>query len=84
MLMFSQLYGNGADFADFLRGARSRRMRDISQEKSPMHLAAISGPGEPLPLGTAVLSNVALSLFMWNIAFRLVRLLFQGVTTLLT
>ena len=49
-----------------------------------MHLAAISGPGEPLPLGTAVLSNVALSLFMWNIAFRLVRLLFQGVTTLLT
>jgi hypothetical protein len=26
---------------------------------------------EPLPLSTAMLSNVALSLFMWNIALRL-------------
>jgi hypothetical protein len=30
---------------------------------------------EPLPLGTAMLSNIALSLFMWNIALRIAGLL---------
>jgi hypothetical protein len=29
---------------------------------------------EPLPLGTAILSNIALSLFLWNIGFRLIGL----------
>ena len=31
---------------------------------------------EPLPLGMAMLSNIALSLFMWNLALRIVGLLF--------
>jgi hypothetical protein len=30
---------------------------------------------EPVPLDTAILSNIALSLLMWNIALRLVGLL---------
>jgi hypothetical protein len=30
---------------------------------------------EPLPLGTAMLSNVALSLLMWNITLRIAGLL---------
>jgi hypothetical protein len=30
---------------------------------------------EPLPLNTAILSNVALSLLMWNIALRVAGLL---------
>lgn len=30
---------------------------------------------EPLPIGTAMLSNIALSLLMWNIAVRIVGLL---------
>jgi hypothetical protein len=30
---------------------------------------------KPLPLGTAMLSNIALSLFMWNIALRIAGLL---------
>jgi hypothetical protein len=30
---------------------------------------------EPLPLGTAILSNVALSLLMWNIVLRVVGLI---------
>ena len=29
----------------------------------------------PLPLGTAMLSNIALSLFLWNIALRIAGLL---------
>jgi len=29
---------------------------------------------EPLPLSTAMLSNIALSLLMWNIALRVVNL----------
>jgi len=36
---------------------------------------------EPLPLRTAVLSHVALSLFMWNIALRMAGLLLHSVTT---
>ena len=31
---------------------------------------------EPLPLSTAILSNIALSLLMWNITLRLAGLLF--------
>jgi hypothetical protein len=31
--------------------------------------------GEPLPLSTAMLSNLALSLLMWNIALRIAGLL---------
>lgn len=30
---------------------------------------------EPLPLSTAILTNIALSLLMWNIALRVVGLL---------
>jgi hypothetical protein len=30
---------------------------------------------EPLPLGTAILSNIALSLLMWNIALRVIGLI---------
>ena len=30
---------------------------------------------EPLPLGTAMLSNIALSLLMWNVALRIAGLL---------
>jgi hypothetical protein len=37
--------------------------------------AATTRIEEPLPLGMAMLSNIALSLFMWNIAFRIVGLL---------
>jgi hypothetical protein len=37
--------------------------------------AAITRLKEPLPLDTAMLSNVALSLFLWNIAFRIAALL---------
>jgi hypothetical protein len=33
---------------------------------------------QPLPLGTAMLSNFALSLLLWNIAFRVAGLLFAG------
>lgn len=34
--------------------------------------AARTRADEPLPLSTAVLSNIALSLLMWNIALRAV------------
>jgi len=37
--------------------------------------AAITPLQEPLPLGMAMLSNIALSLLMWNIALRIVSLL---------
>ena len=33
--------------------------------------AAITRLQQPLPLGTAMLSNIALSLFLWNIALRI-------------
>lgn len=41
---------------------------------------ALQSLEQPLPLGTAVLSHVALALLMWNIAFRLAALLFAGWT----
>ena len=40
-----------------------------------MEHAAITRLQEPLPLGTAMLSNIALSLFLWNIALRIAGLL---------
>jgi hypothetical protein len=40
-----------------------------------MMQAARTQPEEPFPLSTAILSNIALSLFMWNIALRLAGLL---------
>jgi hypothetical protein len=42
---------------------------------SPMEHAAITRLHEPLPIGTAMLSNIALSLLMWNIALRIAGLL---------
>jgi hypothetical protein len=42
---------------------------------SPMESAATTPLQEPLPLGTAMLSNIALSLLMWNIALRIAGLL---------
>ncbi len=40
--------------------------------------AAMTRLPEPLPLATAILSNIALSLFLWNIAFRIAGLLLGG------
>jgi hypothetical protein len=40
-----------------------------------MESAATTPLQEPLPLGTAMLSNIALSLLMWNIALRIAGLL---------
>jgi len=40
-----------------------------------MEHAVTRRSGEPLPLSTAMLSNVALSLLMWNITLRIVGLL---------
>jgi hypothetical protein len=37
--------------------------------------AAITRLQQPLPLGTAMLANIALSLVLWNIAFRIACLL---------
>ena len=37
--------------------------------------AAITRLQEPLPVGMAMLSNIALSLLMWNIALRIAGLL---------
>ena len=45
------------------------------REKNPMAHAVPTRAEEPLPLGAAMLSNIALSLFMWNIALRLAGLL---------
>jgi hypothetical protein len=43
-----------------------------------MEHAAITRSQEPLPLGTAMLSNIALSLLMWNIALRIAGLLMSA------
>jgi hypothetical protein len=40
-----------------------------------MQHAAITRLHEPVPLGTAMLSHIALSLFLWNIALRIAGLL---------
>jgi hypothetical protein len=47
-----------------------------------MSQAVIKSSKELLPIGTALLSNLALSLFMWNIALRVALLLVRGVSTL--
>ena len=40
--------------------------------------AAITRLQEPMPFGTAMLSNIALSLFLWNITLRIAGLLFAA------
>jgi hypothetical protein len=40
--------------------------------RSPMTQAATTRLRQPLPLGTAILSHIALSLLLWNLAFRIV------------
>jgi hypothetical protein len=40
--------------------------------------ATITRLQEPLPFGTAMLSNIALSLLLWNITFRVASLLFAA------
>ncbi len=47
-----------------------------------MSQAVIKSSEELLPLGTAVLGNLALSLLMWNIALRAAILLVRGMGTL--
>lgn len=46
-----------------------------TEEEGPLRQVERMRSEEPLPLGTAILSNVALSLLMWNIALRLAGLL---------
>jgi hypothetical protein len=45
------------------------------RERIPMQQAGTRRPEEALPLDTAILSNVTLSLLMWNIALRVARML---------
>jgi len=45
------------------------------KEKNPMPPVATTRQEHLLPLSTAILSNIALSLLMWNIALRAVSLL---------
>jgi hypothetical protein len=57
------------------------RARDLPckvKGSSPMQSTAITRLQEPLPLGIAILINIALSLLMWNIALRIAGLLFAG------
>jgi hypothetical protein len=49
--------------------------RARGKRRSPMAHAATTRLQEPLPRGTAMLSNIALSLFLWNITFRIAGLL---------
>jgi hypothetical protein len=49
--------------------------RAAVKRRSPMAHAATTRLQEPLPLATAMLSNIALSLFLWNIALRIAGLL---------
>lgn len=44
-----------------------------------MQHAAMTRLHEPVPLGTAMLSHIALSLFLWNITLRIVGLLFGSL-----
>jgi len=45
------------------------------KEKGPMPQGARTRYEDPLPISTAILSNIALSLLMWNIALRVASLL---------
>ena len=47
------------------------------REKNPIMPVTTTRAGERLPPGTAILSNIALSLLMWNIALRLIDLLLK-------
>ena len=49
--------------------------RAAVKRRSAMARAAITRLQEPLPLATAMLSNIALSLFLWNITLRIAGLL---------
>jgi hypothetical protein len=49
-----------------------------TQAEGAMAHAAMRRRQQPLPLGTAMLSNFALSLLLWNIAFRVAGLLLAG------
>src|SRR5262249_17888015 len=56
---------------------KSRQRFDVwapARRESRMRETARMQPEKPLPVGTAMLSNIALSLLMWNIALRLVGL----------
>jgi hypothetical protein len=57
--------------------ARGIRRAGVNR-RSPMARAAITPLQDPLPLGMAMLSNIALSLLMWNIALRIVGLLLSA------
>jgi len=60
---------NHKRLVQFLRGPMAVVQHD---QEGPMPQAAKTRSEEPLPLGTAaILSNIALSLLMWNIALRL-------------
>ena len=48
-----------------------------------MQQPAARSLGPPLPLGTAVLAHVALTLLMWNIALRVAMLLHDWLTIFL-
>ena len=47
----------------------------FDERGNPMKDVATTPLAEPLPLGTAMLSNIALSLLMWNITLRIAGLL---------
>jgi hypothetical protein len=59
----------------FADGIERGIFRARVKRRSPMAHAAITPLQKPLPLGTAMLSTIALSLFLWNIAFRIAGLL---------
>jgi hypothetical protein len=54
------------------------RARDLPckvKRRRPMEHSAITRLHEPVPLSTAMLSHLALSLFLWNITLRIAGLL---------
>ena len=54
---------------------RARILPCEVKRRSLMAHAATTGLQEPLPPDTAMLSTIALSLFLWNIALRIAGLL---------
>jgi hypothetical protein len=70
-------FDNHTSEAYFLRNIHKCSVKLVVRqpvEKGPMPQAARTRSEERFPLGTAILSNVALSLLMWNIALRLASL----------
>jgi hypothetical protein len=49
--------------------------RAAVKRRRPMAHAAVTKVQEPLRLDTAMLSNIALSLFLWNVVLRIASLL---------